>query len=335
MRKAFTKEFTRRFDDFTQGGGIAVDTLPPHVLTASDRKALFDEQWQDWREPNEIAMGKPVCSNGNETRSRQVTSINDGVLLRRTYWGGVGGPVAEIDLVEMYDVDRIKVFPLHGSYTYTVEVSVDGGEFKTVVPGEKKETEIDKTKKICDHRLSPIKARFVRIKGLAHILDVKVYKVTGSKSQEPPPNQRILAAAKAEREIARGKPAKSSGDDNPSRTAKLITDGREGKDSAWWGKGNPQWVQVDLEKEYEVDEIWLQPWWDNGENGRAYKYTIEASINGKTWQRIVDRSKNTTPHRDVGESYILNPFKVRYVRVTGINHLCEMKVYRHGSTPRK
>lgn len=224
---------------------------------------------------------------------------------------------------------------MHDSFEYTVEVSVDGADYRKIVSREKKRDEVNGERKIGDHRFGPARARFVRIKDNRHLLEVKVYRVPGSKPQEPPLDKRILQAAKEKLEVAGGKPVKSSGVEHPSRHAMRITDGRKGKDSAWWGTGDPRWIEVDLEEEYEIGEIWLQPWWDDGDNGRAYRYTVTVSADGRTWKQVVDESRNTTPHTAAGETHTFDPLPARYVRVTGISHLCEVKVYRAARVERR
>ncbi|MHC4199401.1 MAG: DUF4838 domain-containing protein, partial [Planctomycetota bacterium] len=129
-------------------------------------------------------------------------------------------------------------------------------------------------------------------------------------------------------EIARGKPTKAAGGEHsPKRAVKHINDGREGKTSAWWAEP-PYSAEIDLGEEHEIDTIWLQPWWDDGANGRAYKYTIEASTDAKSWRVIIDESGNTTPHTEEGELRTFAPVTARHIRIGGLRHLCEIKVYR-------
>ena len=129
-------------------------------------------------------------------------------------------------------------------------------------------------------------------------------------------------------EVAKAKPVTASGSESPERGIKFINDGIEGKNSAWWAAGNPRWGQIDLGKATNIGQIWLQPWWDDQPNGRAVKYTIEVSVDGKNWKQIIDWSKNNTPSTAGGDLHRFKPVMARYIKIKNLQWLCEIKVYK-------
>jgi hypothetical protein len=104
--------------------------------------------------------------------------------------------------------------------------------------------------------------------------------------------------------------------------------------SAWWAEP-PAWAIIDLGREEEIDRVWIQPWWVDGENGRAYQYTIDAATTRTDdplamdhWQTVVDMSANRQPAVEAGTWHRFPPVRARYIRIKDLNNLCEIKVYR-------
>lgn len=129
-------------------------------------------------------------------------------------------------------------------------------------------------------------------------------------------------------EVARGKPVTASGSESPQRDVKFMNDGKEGKDSSWWSAGNPRWGKIDLGKPVKIGQIWVQTWWDDTPNGRACKYTVEVSADGKDWKQVIDWSKNKTPSTASGDLHRFEPVTARYIKINNLPWLCEIKVYK-------
>ena len=100
------------------------------------------------------------------------------------------------------------------------------------------------------------------------------------------------------------------------------------KIESWWSAetGQPgEWFQVDLRKKTEIRAVQIN-FADQDFTTRAqhdlfsYRYIIEGSDDGVTWEKIIDKSKNT---RDaVHELIVLNePVKTRYLRITNSEEL--------------
>jgi hypothetical protein len=84
-----------------------------------------------------------------------------------------------------------------------------------------------------------------------------------------------------------------------------------------------EWLKVDLGKICRIEAVQIN-FADEGAQfhgrlqGDAYQYYIEASRDGATWEKILDRSDN---HRDMPHDYaqLPQPVKARYVRFTNVH----------------
>lgn len=85
------------------------------------------------------------------------------------------------------------------------------------------------------------------------------------------------------------------------------------RDTRWAASGSeyPQTVTVDLGAVYCLDQISIL-WYNSTSNKRAYKYNIEVSRDGNTYQKVIDRSDNIIQD-EVTDS--LNQTAGRYIRI--------------------
>ena len=134
-----------------------------------------------------------------------------------------------------------------------------------------------------------------------------------------------------ERNLALNKPVEASGNKNPGERPEFAVDGSTDIAKYWGTIPAPQWLRVDLEKEYTIDRIHIYPYWDGS---RYYQYTIEVSLDGKTWSQVVDASKASTAETDKGHLHVIKPTPARYVKVTILKnsdnpaiHLVELQVF--------
>lgn len=125
--------------------------------------------------------------------------------------------------------------------------------------------------------------------------------------------------------------------DKPARASSaLVTTGKQNfalsnafdeNIQTWWSAatGDPgEWLQVDLKKNCRVNAIQVNfadqdcqlnaPLANDG-----YQYYIESSADGKTWQKVVDRS---TQPKDTPHDYIQlsRPVMARYLRITNVHY---------------
>jgi len=112
--------------------------------------------------------------------------------------------------------------------------------------------------------------------------------------------------------------------------------------SAWWSYAHcPQWLQVDLGAAKRIGSVRTVMLWseDNDILPRIYQFHVEASIDGKTWTRLYDETKNlSTAHRQ-GYHRHFDPVEARYVRVTTTHstafsggQIVELEVYGDAKT---
>jgi F5/8 type C domain/Glycosyl hydrolases family 16 len=106
--------------------------------------------------------------------------------------------------------------------------------------------------------------------------------------------------------VAQGKPATASSAESAAFGAGNVTD----TDPATrWSSAfsDPQWVQVDLGKTYNLNHVSL-----NWEASAASSYQIQTSADGTNWATAVTRTGSTSEHQDVAVTG-----SARYVRVNG------------------
>ncbi|WP_018755581.1 glycoside hydrolase family 2 [Paenibacillus terrigena] len=114
--------------------------------------------------------------------------------------------------------------------------------------------------------------------------------------------------------IAVGKPITSSSEQS-GNYAKNAVDNDEG--TRWCANGSslPQWIQVDLQQSSSI--AGFQIMWERSTN--VYKHDIEVSEDGTHWQKVIDRTSNTTPNGY--EETMLTETKGRYVRLTIVDRI--------------
>lgn len=133
--------------------------------------------------------------------------------------------------------------------------------------------------------------------------------------------------------LATGKKVTVSGGTEGPQGPELAVDDDLSLGSSWWATPGPQWLQVDLGETKTVGLIEVFPYWDGS---RYYQYTVEVSLDGKTWEVVGDRSKNTLPANANGDPISFPARPARYVRVNMLKnsanpgvHLVELKVWPH------
>jgi hypothetical protein len=74
---------------------------------------------------------------------------------------------------------------------------------------------------------------------------------------------------------------------------------------------------VDLESSHKLNRIQVITYWDGR---RYYRYRIEVSLDGATWQEVVDHSQNTQAATSKGFMHQFDPVIARYIRVTMLSN---------------
>lgn len=99
---------------------------------------------------------------------------------------------------------------------------------------------------------------------------------------------------------------------NTQVPAKAI-DGDVSLQSHWACEGMPSWLALELKDAVELGEIEFWPFWGSG---RYYQYKIEGSLDGQSWQVLVDKRQNREGATAQGQRFLFKPAKVKHVRVS-------------------
>jgi len=178
VRRAFVKEYGRRYREYTEKGGRPYPVEPPPLLTAQQRRALFDKSFGRF-EPKMlgIAVGKPATASASLGGYRPELAVDGVADNLQSSWQTDPYPAwLKIDLTKPAAINRIHVYPYWGGgryYRYTVEVSLDDKTW-TQVADMSKNTK-PATPKGDDHRFDPQRARYVRVHMLFHNLNKGVH----------------------------------------------------------------------------------------------------------------------------------------------------------------
>lgn len=180
VRRAFVKEYGRRFAAYTAEGGKPYPVEPPGLLTAAQRPSAFVKQFGKF-DPKTlgIALGKPVTASASLEAYPAGLAVDGVADDLASSWQTDPYPAwLKIDLEKPEKVNRVYVFPYWGNqryYRYSVEVSEDGKAWRQVVDMTHNNTPA--TPRGDDHRFDPVTARYVRVNMLHHNLNRGVHLV--------------------------------------------------------------------------------------------------------------------------------------------------------------
>ena len=121
----------------------------------------------------------------------------------------------------------------------------------------------------------------------------------------------------------------------PPYPARLANDGRARNTDRYWAtdvaKDDAAWWQVDLQEPTTVGRVVAVGFYGDK---RFYGFTVQTSLDGKTWTTVADRRDNKEPSTSKGYTCRFEPRTVRYLRVTLTHnsantgrHLVEVMAY--------
>ena len=156
VRKAFTHEYKRRFDEYVQAGGIPLEIKAPAIVPPPHVSASAY-----------IPGHEPIKAyDGNHTNLA-------------SSWQNDSYPAwLKIDLDKVKQLSEIHVYPYWGLdryYQYTVEISEDATTWHQV--GDKSKNTIPSTPAGDLFNFAPIEARYIRVNMLYHNLNKGVHVV--------------------------------------------------------------------------------------------------------------------------------------------------------------
>ena len=185
VRRAFLKEYGRRFAEYVKKGGKPYPVEPPALMAAEQRRAAytarFGEAIPKLQHVNPaihgIAVNKPVTASAS-LATHPPSLAADGVADNlQSSWQTDPYPAwLKIDIEKPATIDRIHVFPYWGGgrfYRYTVEVSLDGKAWGRV--GDLSKNRRPAAPEGDDHRFPARRARYVRVNMLHHSLNKGVH----------------------------------------------------------------------------------------------------------------------------------------------------------------
>jgi hypothetical protein len=110
----------------------------------------------------------------------------------------------------------------------------------------------------------------------------------------------------------------------------LVCDGYAGNPDAHWNGIGDCHLTIEMTMPRKMNELEVVTWWGDG---RAYRYTVEASADGKMWKQIVDMSRNTKGSSPEGYKHAFDLMSIRCLRfhmmgntTNNHGHLVEVRV---------
>ena len=269
-----------------------------------------------------IALNKPTSSSQVNTTYSSNFGVDGDSRINKYWAAGRSGEWWQVDLTNVFHVDKIKVTPYYDDsryYHYTIEGSLDGNSWFTV------ESKDNNNKAIAGGDIydTDLHTRFLRIKmnhnsaGKAvHLVEFEAY---GS-----------LSAKHADyKNIAQYKPTSASRQ-APGEESGLAVDNNLALTSRWGAFPKNQWWMVDLLQEHQLRELTIVTYYGDS---RYYQYTIEISLNNKDWKEVAAKFDTRLATKS-GKTFYLNNQKARYIRVKMKNnsknnavHIVEFRAY--------
>lgn len=134
-----------------------------------------------------------------------------------------------------------------------------------------------------------------------------------------------------------GKPVKASSFHENYGPEKAVDGNYLSGESRWQASSFSQWLEIDLEESRNIDRIEVFFYWGGR---RRHRYEIQASTDGKNWQKIVGNNKVARPFGYIHKfTHTFDPLPVRYLRVQVLDssgktvvNLVEVKAFKASIT---
>ena len=136
--------------------------------------------------------------------------------------------------------------------------------------------------------------------------------------------------------LALNKPVFESDDHEADQVPENAVDGRFDDPAVGWWTPKPATITVNLQNVYRIDRVKVYTYWVDG---RSYQYTVEVSMDNKTWSLVADRSKNTDASTDKGDEITFPATDAKFVRLNMLHnsanasmHVVEFMVFPVGGS---
>ena len=312
---------------------LAVGLSVTSVLSSVSIQTLANTQTvsETNSEKENIALNKPVTSTQIEHSSYASYAVDGN---ENTYWASVNPAELEIDLQGYYKIDEMNLMayfdPSTGAvdryYEYEIYASMDQEEYTKVA--EKKDTAFETPQGDTYTFEETFTARYIKIKFLsthaqgqpqnntAHIKEFRVFGELDPDVEQPQEKQNV----------ALGKMAYAPSNEGSNDASKAV-DGNKG---TYWAGPNPTYIEVDLERYYDIDEITVIPYYGDG---RCYHYEVYTSVDGYEYEKVGEKTSDEAQTAD-GETYAIEGKTARYVKIEMLSnsanpavHVNEIEVY--------
>ncbi len=174
VRRAFVKEYGRRFEKYVAGGGKPYPVGPPALLTAEQRKQQFTRAFGAVAPPS--LEGKATASASLPDYPAWKAVDGNATDLQSSWQTDPYPAWLKIDIEKPRVANAVHVYPYWGGgryYRYTVEVSADGGAWTMV--GDMRKNSTPSTPKGNRFEFEPTAIRFIRVNMLYHNLNHGVH----------------------------------------------------------------------------------------------------------------------------------------------------------------
>ncbi|MBP3321123.1 MAG: alpha-N-acetylglucosaminidase C-terminal domain-containing protein [Clostridia bacterium] len=275
-------------------------------------------------EPKNVALHKKVNAKG-----ANAGAITDGERDRALHWdGGVAPAKATIDLKGYFSISSIRLTTYYGDgRAYRFKIRAGGTPTQMLELVDQNE-DVLATEEGYYFTFDPMFVRYVEVEMLhntanpsVHITELEVFGV---------PAEEYLIVSEKQRstvnpdpaDIAYGKPVRASIN---NEYAFVLTDGTD--ETCFFGELYPRHLDVDLEKNYDLDKVTVV-----GPNFADYNYVVYTSLDGVNFRRY-GKCKTTMEERTVT---IMRNVEARVIRLLvegtsqgahGVSAVCQLKAY--------
>jgi rhamnogalacturonyl hydrolase YesR len=248
---------------------------------------------------NNVALKKAVAFSSQQTSNEAARAVDGDTA---TQWASASFPAwLTIDMQAVFGVNKAEIVPARATpYQYTIQTSLDGKKFITVV--DKSNNTSSGT--VLSDSFNTAYARYVRLtvtgtaNNLSSFVAIKEFRVY----KTPPPVQTVF-------DLAQGKTASS----DAAKSGNPASNAADGHPGTYWDPGNANanhWLKIDLGATMDISETevtWQTPL-------QAFKYRIEVSQDNTQWTIFADKTNNTLVSQTYSDKLVSKA--VRYVRLT-------------------
>ncbi|WP_157435940.1 discoidin domain-containing protein [Actinospica robiniae] len=247
----------------------------------------------------DVALGKPATAQSSQGTNTPNLAVDD--ASGKSYWGAAStSQWWQVDLLGDYKLNDVAITDYVDGNRYdhyTIQASTDGVTWTTIATKSNKKA----ATRAGDSYPVRVTARYLRVNMTSGSANTGV-RITDFKAFGTP-------VAAADTDVAFNKTATAESS-QAGHAPGMAVDDDPSSESYWSADPAPQWWQVDLGSNYNLDDVTITNYVDGT---RYYDYNIQASTDGVTWTTIATKN-NDTVATSSGDSYAVS-VAARYLRV--------------------